>query len=177
MMIMKSVRSFKNCQSGAAAAEMVLIMPLLLVLVFGALEIGQYFWHEHRVVKAVRDGARFAARQPFTKFSCAHSSIIVGGGNTSTDTALETQIKNVTRTGDIAGSGKTIIPGWTNSDITVSVSCPATAVTTGIYTGQANAPRIKVAADIPYAALASTMGFNTTGLRVRSEAEAAVTGI
>lgn len=174
---MQSLRSFRNCQSGAAAAEMVLIMPLLLVLVFGTLEIGQYFWFEHRVVKSVRDGARFAARQPFTKFSCAQTRVIVGGGSTATDTALETTIKNVTRTGNIAGSGSAIIPGWDNSHITVSISCPGTAVTTGIYTGQSNAPRVKVEADIPYRALASTMGFNTTSLRVKSEAEAAVTGI
>jgi hypothetical protein len=59
---------------GAAAAEMALVLPLLLIILFGSLELGNYFMNEHTLVKAVRDGARFAGRQTFTNYtSCSGS--------------------------------------------------------------------------------------------------------
>ena len=44
----------------AAAAELALVLPLLLIIMFGSFEIGNYFLNEHILVKAVRDGARVA---------------------------------------------------------------------------------------------------------------------
>ena len=55
--------------SGAAAAELALALPLLLVLICGSVELGNYFLDEHRLIKAVRDGARFAARQDLSYFT------------------------------------------------------------------------------------------------------------
>ena len=55
---------------GVAAAEMALVTPLLAMIMFGAVELGKYFWDEHLVVKAVRDGARFASRQNFATMPC-----------------------------------------------------------------------------------------------------------
>src|SRR5215217_7313983 len=48
---------------GSAAAEMALVLPLLLALMFGSLELGDYFLSEHVLLKGVRDGAVYAARQ------------------------------------------------------------------------------------------------------------------
>ena len=42
-------------QSGSAAAELALSLPLLLILMFGSFEVGNYFLSEHVVQKAVRD--------------------------------------------------------------------------------------------------------------------------
>ena len=58
---MKGRARLSSDRRGAAAAEMALVTPLLLVILFGAVELGNYFYNEHIVVKAVRDGARFAA--------------------------------------------------------------------------------------------------------------------
>jgi hypothetical protein len=55
----------------AAAAEMALVMPLLLTILFSLVEAGNYFYTEHVLVKAVRDGARYAGRQDFSFFSAA----------------------------------------------------------------------------------------------------------
>ena len=49
---------------------MALVVPLMLTLMFGGLEGAYYLWNEHIAIKAVRDGARFASRQPFTKYDC-----------------------------------------------------------------------------------------------------------
>ena len=52
--------------SGTAAAEMALVTPLLMALMFGSFELGNYFYTSHIVAKAVRDGARYASRRGFS---------------------------------------------------------------------------------------------------------------
>src|SRR3546814_8876490 len=64
-------RSLARDRSGAAAAEMALVSPMLIILMFGSFELGNYFLDEHVVLKAVRDGARYAARQNFTTMPCS----------------------------------------------------------------------------------------------------------
>ena len=152
-------------ESGAAAIEMALIMPLLVILMLGSMEMGNYFWNEHQVVKGVRDGARFASRQSFSKISCA-----------TVDTTVATQIKNLTRTGAITG-GTAKIRGWTDANITVTVSCPTTALTTGIYKTLTNAPRVKVSASVSYPSLFQRLGIGSPGLSLNAYSQAAVMGI
>src|SRR3546814_13564998 len=64
-------RSLARDRSGAAAAEMALVSPMLIILMFGSFELGNYFLDEHVVLKAVRDGARYAARQNCTTMPCS----------------------------------------------------------------------------------------------------------
>ena len=174
---MNFLRSLIRNQTGAAGAEMALMVPMLIILMFGSFEMGHFFWSEHKVVKAVRDGSRFAARQPFTKFSCTQSGILLGDGTNNADTTLITQIKNLTRTGNIAGTGTEIVPGWTNAQVTITVSCPATVVNTGIYKGLTNAPRVTVAATVPYPSLFGALGINTNSINLNAQAQSPVMGI
>jgi Flp pilus assembly protein TadG len=162
---MRRLFSFGKDNSGAAAAEMALVTPFLLILMFGAFELGTYFWVEHIAIKGVRDGARFAGRQSFTKYTCS-----------TIDSATETQVKNLTRTGVLTG-GTAKIAGWEDAGVTVTISCPGTPLTTGIYAGQANAPQVTVSADFNYSSLFRNMGLTTTGLKVRASAQSAVMGI
>ena len=69
------LRRLLRQSSGAAAVEMALVTPLLMVLMFGSMELGYYFYSQHVVTKAVRDGARFASRQGFDKYNCPDRSI------------------------------------------------------------------------------------------------------
>ncbi len=78
----------------SAGVEMVLLMPILLVLMFGSLELGHYFYLEHKLVKAVRDGARYASRLSVSDL-CNGASWI---GNT---TGAEANIKLITATGQL----------------------------------------------------------------------------
>ena len=45
-------------RSGTAAAELALVLPLLLTMMFSTFELGNYFLAEHVVQKAVRDAAK-----------------------------------------------------------------------------------------------------------------------
>jgi Flp pilus assembly protein TadG len=164
-MTMSRLADFRHDERGAAAVEMALIVPLLITLMFGSFELGNYFWSEHQVVKGVRDGARFAGRQSFTKITCS-----------TVDAAVETQIKNLTRTGAITG-GTAKIRNWTDSNVTVTVSCPATPLTTGIYNSLANAPRVTVTAAVTYPSLFQRLGFNSSSLSLNASSQAAVMGI
>ncbi len=174
---MNAALSLIRNEKGAAGAEMALMVPLLVTLMFGSFEMGNFFWNEHKVVKAVRDGSRFAARQSFPKFSCSQANILIGDGSATTDTAFVTQVKNLTRTGNFAGTGNPKVFGWTNTHITVSVSCPATAVTTGIYKGLTNAPRVTVATTVPYPSLFGALGFNASSINLNGQAQSPVMGI
>ncbi len=48
---------------------MALVTPLLLTLLFGGLEGGNFMLQQHIVTKGVRDGARFAGREPFGAYT------------------------------------------------------------------------------------------------------------
>ena len=161
--------SFLHNSEGAAAAEMALMLPLLVALLFGGMEGGYYFWSEHRVVKAVRDGARYAGRQSFDQYNCGAASV-VGATNIA--------IKNLTRTGTLDGTGAPLIPGWADAQTTVTVAPCRTSADLGLFRGQPNgATRVTVSADVPYQSLASSLGISTAGLRLRASQQAVVMGL
>lgn len=164
---MTRLRAFRLDQSGAAAAELALMLPLMLVLLFGGFEAGHYFYTEHKIVKAVREGARYAGRLPFGAYSCA-------GGTTT----MATQIQTVTRTGIAAGTTPRI-SGWTdNADVTVSVTCNAAATTKGIFTDKLDgAPIVTVTAEADYPSLFGALGLIDSGASVRASAQAVVNGL
>jgi Flp pilus assembly protein TadG len=169
-MTVRPPSSLLRCKSGAAAAEMALILPMLIAIMFGGFEGGAYLWTEHKVVKAVRDGARFAARQPFSAFDCDTASL---------DSAVEAQVQELTRTGAFSG-GTAKITGWVNDDIDVEVDCQTgeSYSDQGVYaTEDSGAIHVTVSATVPYPSLFGTLGFNTTGATVTASANAAVMGI
>jgi Flp pilus assembly protein TadG len=159
-----------KCDTAAAAAEMALVTPLLIILMFGSFELGNYFLSEHVVAKAVRDGARYAARRPFAYFTCP----------STIDPDVIDKTRNVTRTGQVASGGPARLVNWTtDSTVTVTVSC--TDITggnySGIYAGMTNLPKVRVSATVPYRSLFNNLGFTSSTLNLVSESEAAVQGI
>jgi Flp pilus assembly protein TadG len=156
---------------GAAAAEMALMLPLMLTLLFVAFEGGYFLWNEHKVVKGVRDGARYASRLSIADYDC----------DGTVDPGAETAISNLTRTGQLTG-GTAVIPGWVdgNGGITVSVACQTQG---GIYQANSNnAPVVTVSALVPYpssplTALAGALGFDVGSIHLRAEAQSPVMGL
>jgi Flp pilus assembly protein TadG len=164
---MMMVRSFIRCQRGGSAAEMALILPLLVVLMFGGLELGYYFYSQHQVVKGVRDGARYASRQSFVALNCDSGTVPLN---------LRIEIQEVTRTGRVS-LGTSRVPGWKNGDVTVSLTCPTTAITTGIYAGETNAPQINLVAAVAYRSLFAGVGIIDDTYTLNASQQAAVMGI
>src|SRR5215469_7019327 len=116
------IRLFRN-NRGAAAVEMALVVPLLLTIMFGSVELGNYFMDEHVLVKAVRDGARFAARQSFSNYTSCSGNVPTPGtaGSTNENTKL------IVRKGTLDSTAPDLLPNWGSATFTVTVSCTATA--------------------------------------------------
>lgn len=175
---MKRLRTLLSDPAGAAAAEMAMIAPLLIILMFGSMELGNYFLDVHAVSKQVSDGARFASRLPLASVGNCPSTVFE-------DTDANTKIANVTKTGSVDGtaSGRFASNFWTacggaTSAVTVSMRCVDKSLYGGVYTGLAgNIPVVKVSADIAYPSLFGAIGFDPSSLCVRAESEAAVIGL
>jgi hypothetical protein len=153
---------------------MAIVTPFLLILMFGSMEIGKYFLDEHVLVKAVRDGARFAARQNFASMPC---------DGTPTN---EAQIKNVVRYGKafVTDADAPRLYYWTDpATIEVRIECYANEgedgarVYGGIYSDRESVPQVTVEASVPYAPLVAAIGFNATGLSINAQNQAPVFGI
>jgi hypothetical protein len=54
------LRTLAKCTSAASAAEMALVMPLLLLLLFGIIDAGRLMWEFNEAEKATQVGARVA---------------------------------------------------------------------------------------------------------------------
>jgi hypothetical protein len=168
--MMQVRRPFRD-RRGAAAAEMALVMPMLLAIMIGSVELGNYFYNEHILVKAVRDGARYAARQNFSNFSCSGAP----GGTVVADTQA------LVRTSLLAG-GADRFADIENGDITVTTSCKTTEggqSMTGIWRGAASgAPIVTVTANVDYApVIGAAFGFSGVGLHLNASQQAAVMGL
>jgi Flp pilus assembly protein TadG len=156
-----------------AAVEMALVAPMLIILIFGSFELGNYFLSEHVVAKAVRDGARYASRRSFADFTCP----------STLDTDVIDKVRNLTRTGQIASGGTGRLNNWTSANAisTISVTMNCIAVSggnySGIYNGMANLPKVKVTAAVPYNSLFDNLGFGSSALMLHASSESAVMGI
>ncbi|MFC3174035.1 TadE/TadG family type IV pilus assembly protein [Novosphingobium bradum] len=148
--IQRLIGRISGANGGNAGAELALILPLLLVLLFAGLEAGNFIWTQHKLVEAVRDGARYASRLDLADFCPAFAP------------AVQDRIKLITRTGQLAdAAARPVVPGWTADMVTVTVTCDA-FVKTGIYADMSDGTKgpivVVAAANVPYSSLFHVLG-------------------
>lgn len=173
-------------QRASAAAEMALVTPVLLALMFGAVELGNLFLNEHALQKQVRNGARYASRlELHESYSCPTAVFA--------DTGATTKITNVTQNGVVTGAGN---PRWTDywsrtcpgggQTLTVDIRCvnkdqidAGNSGNSGIYTslGGTTIPVVKVSGAVRYRSVISTLGFSALDVCLEAESELPVQGI
>lgn len=172
---MKTLRRLAADTRASAATEMALVMPLLLLLMLGSFEVGNYFLAEHVVQKGVRDAARYASRLSITNYpSCTATG------------AAELQIQRVAKTGDPDGDADgdgnqdVRILGWTDDNMTtVSLNCTplVSGTDAGIYSVYPfpdGIPVVTVSASVPYTSLLSTIGLGNPSLTLNADSQAAI---
>jgi len=161
---------------GSAGAEMALVLPLLLAILFGSIELGNYFRSEHILLKGVRSGAVYAARQDIlVNYDCT-----AGPPTVPADVLGAT--RTLVRTGALSGADD-LLPRWSDgsTDFSVTVSCVTAAGGTalaGMYiVNGGNVPVITVTANLPYSSVLGTLGLAQPNLRLQAAQQAAATGI
>jgi len=99
--------------TGSALVEMVIVVPLALAILAGAVDFGMAFATQATASKSVRDAARYLTTLP--------SSAVCGWGVTNA--------KNLVVYGNGSGSGSSLISGWSVSNVTITTS-PASCAST-----------------------------------------------
>lgn len=163
---MRPLLNMLRDNGAAAAAEMALILPFLLALMFGITELGRYFWSEHILLKSVRDGAIYAARQRVDNFDCTTNTVNAG---------VVSRTRTLVQTGKLSGTAN-LLPNWASGTFAIDLACVTSANGTtlsGIYTANAGrVPVITVRASVPHT---SIFGIRQ-GLRLNARQQAAVYG-
>jgi Flp pilus assembly protein TadG len=103
--IMK-IKSEKLSQSGAVAMEFALVLPMLLLILFGIIEFSVLFYNKAMITNASREGARFGITYP-------------GGGGRFTEPEIQTVVS--------AYVGNMLISFGNNPTVDVSLSNSGTA--------------------------------------------------
>lgn len=81
--------------------EFAIVLPVLLVLLFGVTEIGRLIVRYNALTKAVQDGARYAAAY----------ALLGTTGTVNIDAQLETEVRNIVVYGNKAGTGSPVLAG------------------------------------------------------------------
>ena len=93
--------AFRNRSRGQALAEVALVAPLFLVMVFGIIDLGRVIWANDIAASAAREGARYA-------------SVHAGSVPQLTDTVTKTDIRD--------HATQYVIAGGLNIGVTVCFS-------------------------------------------------------
>ena len=128
--------------AGVAAGEFALVLPLLVVLAFGFLEIGRLFWIYHIASASMRDAARYAAR---LNLSCQSGVAAIPNPQA---------VVLLARTGTIDGSAPDLVTGWsTSGNVRVQVGCVGNANLRGPFAGVSQIPVVTVTGRVPFSPL------------------------
>ena len=119
-------------RQGTAVLETAIILPILVLLLFGLMEMGRALQQHHVLAKSVRDAARYLARVPL---ACP------AGGDPNW-AAVRSTAQHLAATGQLSG-GQPLVAGWTEASFTIGdPACES-------WSGR-NVQVITVSADVPY---------------------------
>jgi Flp pilus assembly protein TadG len=125
--------------SGAAGVEFALVLPLLVVLAFGSIEMGWMLWQHEVITKGVRDGVRYLTRVPVT---CTSAGLGGTFSATDQDTAL-----NLVKTGTTSAANP-ILRAYDSATFTIDVDCRDSA-SLGL-SGPTYLPVVRMTAEVPF---------------------------
>jgi hypothetical protein len=97
-----SMRQRNRKQKGQSLVEFALVVPFLLLLVVGTIELGRAYFTYNTLSKAVREGARYVSGHPYDS------------------TAELPNAKKMVVYGNTGGSGNPVIPSLTTGMVTIT---------------------------------------------------------
>jgi hypothetical protein len=96
----------RKSQHGQAIAELAFQLPLLMVILFGAVEIARVFYVYHALQKAVRGGAALLARSSNVEY-CNNTDLTMA------------DVRNFIVYGNLQGTGTPVVQGLTTDLIQI----------------------------------------------------------
>jgi hypothetical protein len=129
-----STYSLNRKQRGQSLVEFAMVVPFLLLVVVGTIEIGRAYYYYNTLSKSVREGARYVSGHPYdssAELPNAKKMVVfgnTGGSGSPVLPGLTTTMVTITPRG--GGTDMTTPPLW----VKVSVSYPYTSVIAGLIT-------------------------------------------
>ncbi len=116
----KPMICFKQNEDGVAAVEFALILPVLLVLVFGIINYGILLYDQAVITNAAREGARWGAINTSAAISC--SGTAAGTGNPCQIANNYTHANLITFGSSANSSASATGAGTSGTTVTVTVT-------------------------------------------------------
>ncbi|WP_158498809.1 TadE/TadG family type IV pilus assembly protein [Magnetospira sp. QH-2] len=113
---------------GVSAVEFALVMPMMILMLTGFVELGRAFVQAQTLEKGVRAAALFVARTDYPPTSA------------NLDTA-----RNLARKGTVVAAAPDLMPGWDSPTASLDFTYGSYAVSTDV-----SLPVIRVVARVPY---------------------------
>jgi hypothetical protein len=121
---MKLFRALLRNQSAGSAAEFALVLPLLIMFIFGIIDTGRFMWEYNQAEKATQMGARYAVSTDLVLTGLSAYSFSTSGGvpqgtpvpvaNFTSATCTSTTCTCVATTGGFCGTTGRSATAFTN---------------------------------------------------------------
>lgn len=154
-------------RDGTAAVEFAIIMPVMLLLLFGGIEIGRLLIDYHAINKSFRDATRYLTRVGLT---CPGAVPVSGPISNYIDTAShETIARNLAISGSVdnpTSPSDYLVSNWTNKNvISITVNCIQNGGQyAGVFVSSTLIPQITMSANVPFALMAGASFLNINAL-------------
>lgn len=167
------IKQFLHHEDGSPSAEFALLIPALVVLLFGGFESGNFMWSQHKLIEGARQGARYASRLSVDRFC--------NGTAEAEDTWDDIRI--LTATGYLPDAqGKPVaaprVGNWDPDEVIVDPDCEGFSAS-GIYTQLGhNGPVIVISTGtVSYDSLFNGLGVIDGRFGLSARSSSAVIGI
>lgn len=162
---LRALQNFARSRCGNAGVEFALVLPLLVLLCFGSIELGRALHDYHVVTQAVRDATRHLGRSavdcsaaaPGSCATCDAQTGSCSGGCTFVSPSDVTDAVQLAMTGDITG-GSNVLSYWPHPpsspsgeiDIQICAIDNAASNFSGLYAGQTVVPHVRMQANVDF---------------------------
>lgn len=130
----------RRSNKGVALVELSLLLPMVILLVGGTVELSRAFYQFQIADKGVKSAARYLARIPGNQV-CPPAS--------AAWTAGQVAAKNLAQRGSLSAGDPFTLSNWQNAnDVTIAVSCVDNS--TGGYVGGDSIPVVNVSTSFTF---------------------------
>lgn len=126
-------RRWNVSDRGSASLELVVIFPVLLLIIFGAMQGALYYFACSAALASAQEGARAAADENAStndaQSAAASFLASAGGSDTLQQTRITATRSAATATVNVTGKSLSLLPGWDGITVHQTASAPVERVT------------------------------------------------